>query len=108
MLRPEQLTVRSDGAGENPVGVPARVGAVEYFGHDCVITAVLLDTSAEPVTVTCRTTGTTPMRPGTRVRITVSGAGLIFPEPGQAGSTPDPNVRAGSLRRVRHALSAIQ
>jgi iron(III) transport system ATP-binding protein len=92
MLRPEQLTVRSDGAGENPIGVPARVGAVEYFGHDCVVTAVLLDTSAEPVTVTCRTTGTTPLRPGTRVRITVFGAGLVFPEPDQAGSTLDPNV----------------
>jgi iron(III) transport system ATP-binding protein len=92
MLRPEQLAVVPDRADENPTGVPARITAVEYFGHDCVVTAALLSRSAEPVRVTCRITGTIPIRQGTTVRITVSGAGLMFAEPHGARSRLDADL----------------
>jgi iron(III) transport system ATP-binding protein len=79
MLRPEQLRVAAVDpllAAHQDVGVAGVTRSVDYFGHDWVVTAELL--GPEPVVVTCRMTGI-PVAPGTPVRFTVHGTGLVFP-----------------------------
>ena len=82
MLRPEQLeihrTAPSDGSPAR--GVPAVVSSVDYFGHDCVVTAELPATAGLPATsVTCRLLGGDEVIPGAHVSISVSGAALAYP-----------------------------
>ena len=79
MLRPEQLqirTVSADGAGS----VRAVVSSVEYFGHDCVVTAELPGHPLTPgTTVTCRLLGAPRMTTGSTVAIWVTGAAIAYP-----------------------------
>ncbi len=57
--------------------------SVDYYGHDCLVTARLV--GSFDLTVTCRTTGSVAP-PGTRVQISVVGPGLIFADrPDAAG-----------------------
>jgi iron(III) transport system ATP-binding protein len=79
MLRPEQLQVRTSPA-EGADGVRAVVSSVEYFGHDCVVTADLPGDAVTPGTsVTCRLLGAERMTTGAVVAISVSGAALAYP-----------------------------
>ncbi len=94
MLRPEQLEIHrfepSDGSMVR--GVPAVVSSVDYFGHDCVVTAELPATAGLPATsVTCRLLGGDEVLPGARVSISVSGAALAYPL-----ETRTQNIPAGS------------
>jgi iron(III) transport system ATP-binding protein len=83
MLRPEQVRVRPDSTDSSQSGVPAVVDSVEFFGHDCLVRATLVDDRRRSVSVTCRTTDPVATA-GARVRITVAGQGLVFPDdPGQ-------------------------
>ena len=77
MLRPEQLRIRPVPDGRP--GPSAVVRAVEYFGHDCVVTADL--PGDPPTTVTSRVLGGDRVPPGTPVRVTVSGTALAYPVP---------------------------
>ena len=85
MLRPEQLQVRTRPA-DGAEGVRAVVSAVEYFGHDCVVTAELPgDAGTAATSVTCRLLGAERMTTGSTVAISVSGAALAYrvePNPG--------------------------
>ena len=47
MLRPEQLLIRPI-ARRPPGGVAAAVTSVEYFGHDCIVTAELPADALDP------------------------------------------------------------
>ena len=85
MLRPEQLRLEAD-EGICTAGVPAVTRSIEYFGHDCVVTAEVAGSRSETVTITCRTTGPV-FTPDTPVRVMVSGAGLVFPAERPAEST---------------------
>ena len=79
MLRPEQLQIISQPA-DGADGVRAVVSAVEYFGHDCVVTAELPGDGGTPGTsVTCRLLGGERMTTGSTVAISVSGAALAYP-----------------------------
>jgi iron(III) transport system ATP-binding protein len=74
-LRPEQLLVLAAEAGD---GVPGRVVATSYYGHDTTVTVRIGDDGGTPaVTVVGRTTQQAP--PGPLVRVTVRGAGRFFP-----------------------------
>ncbi len=106
MLRPEQLLIRrrrpdpadgADGADradradvtdrvDGGDGVRAVVSSVEYFGHDCVVTALLPgdaklpgDATLPGTSVTCRLLGGEEVTPGTAVAISVSGPALAYP-----------------------------
>jgi ABC-type sugar transport system ATPase subunit len=79
MLRPEQLQIRTEPAAGTP-GVRAVVSSVEYFGHDCVVTAELPGDPQTPGTsVTCRLLGGERLAAGSTVAISVSGAALAYP-----------------------------
>ena len=53
--------------------------SVDYFGHDCVVTAELPAAGGLPITsVTCRLLGGEQLIPGARVSISVSGAALAY------------------------------
>ena len=101
MLRPEQLRICADdpNADDTGPGVAAVTISVDYYGHDCLVTARLLGGSG--LTVTCRATGSS-VPAGTRVRIGVVGAGLIFSDPphptpvGQDAAAVRPARRHGS------------
>ncbi len=86
MLRPEQLQVRTIPV-DGTQGVRAVVSSVEYFGHDCVVTADLPGDAVTPGTsVTCRLLGAERMTTGSVVAISVSGAALAYPpQPAAAG-----------------------
>jgi iron(III) transport system ATP-binding protein len=80
VLRPEQLVV----VDERPVGTESAQGATgtvrlsSYHGHDSVF-AVDLDKGGE---IAVRVPGGGHVKPGDRVRVLVSGTGLLFPTPG--------------------------
>ncbi len=79
MLRPEQLQI-STRPGSEVHGVRAVVSSVEYFGHDCVVTAELPGDAVTPGTsVTCRLLGAERMTTGSVVAISVTGAALAYP-----------------------------
>ncbi|MGS0684140.1 ABC transporter ATP-binding protein [Nakamurella sp. GG22] len=79
MLRPEQLQIRTEPPAGTP-GVRAVVSSVEYFGHDCVVTAELPGDPQTPGTsVTCRLLGGERLAAGSTVAISVSGAALAYP-----------------------------
>ncbi len=79
MLRPEQLQI-STAPAAGTGGVRAVVSSVEYFGHDCVVTAELPGDGATPATsVTCRLLGAERMTTGSAVAISVLGAALAYP-----------------------------
>jgi ABC-type sugar transport system ATPase subunit len=78
MLRPEQLSIRP--VESAPGGVAAAVTSVEYFGHDCIITAELsADALSPPTTLTCRLLAGERLSPGDAVAISVNGSALAFP-----------------------------
>lgn len=79
VLRPEQLVI----VDERPLGtgVQGATGTVRlssYHGHDSVF-AVDLDKGGE---IAVRVPGGGHVKPGDRVRVLVSGTGLLFPTPG--------------------------
>ena len=93
MLRPEQLSIRPIASAVG--GVTATVTSVEYFGHDCIVTAELpVDALSPPTTLTCRLLAGERLRPGDAVAISVNGSALAFPEPRPAGAP------AGTRERV--------
>jgi len=71
-LRPEQLRLHP---AETGAGVPARVEAVSFHGHDATVAVVLEESAGARLLV--RTTGPTAAV-GDRVRVTVEGPGLFF------------------------------
>ncbi len=78
MLRPEQLLIRPISSA--PAGVAAAVVSVEYFGHDCIVTAELPSGAlTTPTTLTCRLLAGEHLRPGDAVAISVNGSALAFP-----------------------------
>lgn len=109
MLRPEQLRLsRADEYSTS--GVPAVTRTVDYFGHDCVITAeVPASPSSAPIVVTCRVSGNSPP-PGTPVRITVAGSGLAFPNPdmNRADRDPAPHFIDPAGRPDRHLEGQLE
>jgi len=93
MLRPEQLSIRP--VASAPGGVVAAVTSVEYFGHDCIVTAELpADPLSPPTTLTCRLLAGERLSRGDAVAISVNGSALAFPEPWPAGAP------AGTRERV--------
>ena len=79
MLRPEQIQLHPRAATADDAS-NAVVSSVEYFGHDCVVTAALpgaLDTPA--TTVTCRLLAGEHLEPGTGITISVSGPAMAYP-----------------------------
>jgi len=93
MLRPEQLAIRP--FAQAPGGVAAAVSAVEYFGHDCIVTVELrADDLAPPTMLTCRMLAGEHLKPGDAVTISVNGSGLAYPAPEPAvppsGATRQP------------------
>jgi len=90
MLRPEQLLIRpmsTTSVDSTTGGVAAAVGSVEYFGHDCIVTAELPpDALTPPITLPCRLLAGEQLKPGDTVTILVNGSALAFPEPWPAGA----------------------
>ena len=78
MLRPEQIQLHPrPAADDGSVGV---VSSVEYFGHDCVVTAALPGALGAPATtVTCRLLAGEHLEPGTNITISVSGPAMAYP-----------------------------
>ena len=76
-LRPEQLRLHPFDEGP---GTPAQVESVAFHGHDATV-AVVLDTPGADSRLLVRTTGPTASA-GDRVRVTVEGPGLFFPDHG--------------------------
>ena len=74
-LRPEQLRLHPADTG---AGVPAQVETVSFHGHDATVAVVLEKPAGARLLV--RTTGPTAAV-GDRVRVTVEGPGLFFPDP---------------------------
>jgi hypothetical protein len=71
------------------------VTSVEYFGHDCIVTAELpADPLSPPTTLTCRLLAGERLSRGDAVAISVNGSALAFPEPWPAGAP------AGTRERV--------
>ena len=75
-LRPEQLRLHSFERGPGAAG---QVESVSFHGHDATV-AVVLDAPGPDSRLLVRTTGPTASA-GDRVRITVEGPGLFFPDP---------------------------
>ena len=75
-LRPEQLRLHP---GEQGQGTPGQVESVSFHGHDATV-AVVLDRPGPDARLLVRTTGPTASA-GDRVRVTVEGPGLFFPDP---------------------------
>jgi iron(III) transport system ATP-binding protein len=99
MLRPEQLVIRPIEVAAG--GVVAAVSSVEYFGHDCIVTARLpAAASTSPTTLTCRLLAGEHLKAGDDVTISVNGSALAFPAPrtdragdgatDPTGAAPDP------------------
>ncbi len=79
MLRPEQLQI-SARPTQDTNGARAVVAWVEYFGHDCLVTAELPGDASTPGTsVTCRLLGGEWMTTGVTVAISVTGSALAYP-----------------------------
>ena len=85
LLRPEQLLLSDSGAG-----VEARVRDVSYFGHDA---SVRLELVAGGTEVLARVAGHERPRPGSLVRLTVTGEALAYP----AGTVPAGTVPTGVI-----------
>jgi len=83
MLRPEQPQIRpvSTATAVGVVsGVPAEVASVEYFGHDCLLTADLPGSERAPaMSVTGRLLAGEHLTIGAAVAISVSGTALAYP-----------------------------
>jgi iron(III) transport system ATP-binding protein len=74
MLRPEQISLTSAGAGQ----LDATVRSVAYFGHDAVVEMDLTDNTS-PQALRARVVGLQPPEPGDRVGLTVVGPVRAFP-----------------------------
>jgi hypothetical protein len=86
--------------------VPAVVLSVDYFGHDCVVTAELPAGTGFPATsVTCRLLGGDQVIPGALVGISVSGAALAYPVGPPTQNTPAGWVPTGDALAVEPQLS---
>jgi len=96
MLRPEQLLIRpisSTAIASAAGGAAAVVTSVDYFGHDCIVTAELpADARTPPTTLTCRLLAGEQLKPGDAVTISVNGSALAF-------AAQPAGVRAGSRER---------
>jgi len=79
MLRPEQIQLHPrPAAGDDRSR--AVVSSVEYFGHDCVVTAALPGALDAPATtVTCRLLAGEHLEPGTNITVSVSGPAMAYP-----------------------------
>lgn len=76
LLRPEQLWLRP---ADSSTEANAVVDSSNYYGHDSLVTATLLEPD-HPITLTSRLLGApTHLTPGTRARITVSGPAHFYP-----------------------------
>jgi iron(III) transport system ATP-binding protein len=73
LLRPEQLRLSAPGSA--PGAVVARVGAVDFYGHDARVGLTL----ADGTTVTARLDGADLPAAGAHVAVTVRGSALAFP-----------------------------
>jgi len=79
MLRPEQIQLHPRSVAAHD-GSGAVVSSVEYFGHDCVVTAALPGALDAPATtVTCRLLAGEHLEPGTNITISVSGPAMAYP-----------------------------
>jgi len=79
MLRPEQIQLHPRSVAAHD-GSGAVVSSVEYFGHDCVVTAALPGALDAPATtVTCRLLAGEHLEPGTNIIISVSGPAMAYP-----------------------------
>jgi iron(III) transport system ATP-binding protein len=93
LLRPEQLRLVPPAAGL-PV---ARVGRVDFYGHDSRVWLDLADGSS----VSARLDGAEVPSPGDEVSITVRGAARLFPADGARRDSPDGSgagLRQGGVR----------
>ncbi|HEY5116257.1 MAG TPA: ABC transporter ATP-binding protein [Nakamurella sp.] len=103
MLRPEQIQLHPrPAADDGSVGV---VSSVEYFGHDCVVTAALPGALDAPATtVTCRLLAGEHLEPGMKITISVSGAAMAYPvvatRAGSVAGYPAEHAVAGSPPRA--------
>jgi iron(III) transport system ATP-binding protein len=73
LLRPEQLRLSPPGSA--PGSVVARVGGVDFYGHDARVRLTLLD----GVAVTARLDGVDLPAAGAQVAVSVRGSALAFP-----------------------------
>ena len=100
MLRPEQIQLHPrPAAGDD--GSSAVVSSIEYFGHDCVVTAALPGVLDAPATtVTCRLLAGEHLEPGTNITVSVSGPAMAYPvettTPGPRPEIPAEHAVAGS------------
>jgi iron(III) transport system ATP-binding protein len=74
VIRPEQIQILTD---PTPVGVPASVAEVTYYGHDATVRLHLEQGGVE---VVARVMGTDTPDPGARVRLAVNGAVAAYPQ----------------------------
>lgn len=74
MIRPEQLTIHTNGGG----GIPARVHEISYFGHDASVRLALLP---DGPSVTARVHGHNLPAVDTDVHLTLSGSAVSYPAP---------------------------
>ena len=108
MLRPEQLQIHRSTDADSSLarGVPAVVLSVDYFGHDCVVTAELPAAAGLPATsVTCRLLGGDEVIPGASVNISVSGAALAYPFERQTQNIPAGWMPTGDALQAEAQLS---
>ena len=74
LVRPEQITLTTMESG----ALPARVGAVTYYGHDASVELRLEDDASTPVLV-ARVAGYRCPQPGALVGVAVDGAVMAYP-----------------------------
>ena len=82
LLRPEQLRLSVPGSA--PGEILARVGAIDFYGHDARVGLTLTDGTA----VTARLDGTDLPAAGALVAVTVRGSALAFPVGPPSASVP--------------------
>ena len=82
LLRPEQLRLSAPAAASGEV--LARVGGVDFFGHDARIRLTLADGTA----VTARLDGAELPAAGASVAVTVRGSALAFPASAGTAALP--------------------
>ena len=73
LIRPEQITLATPGGD----GIPARIEAVTFYGHDASVHLVLIGRS--DLRITARIAGFRAPRPDEQVNVTVDGAVVTYP-----------------------------
>ena len=79
MIRPEQLQIRPGGSNDLN-GIGCRVRSVEYFGHDCVVSAEIpADQHNSATTISCRLIGGVQPAAGSAALVSVFGSAVVYP-----------------------------